>query len=461
MLNLSNLWFAWSKQNKLKDRYEIDGRKSLGPSKYGMVIKYKEKKKDGQIRTVRVVPKTKVVNQSRFKQEINQMRYLNHENITRLIELFEDDKNLYFVLEYCDGGSLFEKILLRYYLKQSEARYLFQQIINSLNIAHRSAICQRDLRPESFHFINKDINNLDIKLIDLGFQLIYVDDYIKKSNNQIIETSRQGKLYFAAPEIFIGKLTEKSEIWASGVILHVLLTGELPFDGKDENEIYKNIQDNKIQLKTKGIVSDLIEKILQPQEKRYQIFQIQKHQWMSQQFSEEEETLNINFSKFKLLTQNNFLQKIMRGYVADQVKQGFADNLRIIFDQLDNTGSGFIKIDLIQKSLEKHQEHEEILKLLKYVQTEDGTINYLDFMNQILEKRVFVDEERIYKTFKMFDLNNKGKISNENLWEILSKLENYKYITKEYCSLLISEVDRDQDGEIEYLEFIDMFFKRV
>lgn len=61
----------------------------------------------------------------------------------------------------------------------------------------------------------------------------------------------------------------------------------------------------------------------------------------------------------------------------------------------------------------------------------------------------------------MFDLNNKGKISNENLWEILSKLENYKYITKEYCSLLISEVDRDQDGEIEYLEFIDMFFKRV
>lgn len=54
------------------------------------------------------------------------------------------------------------------------------------------------------------------------------------------------KLYFTAPEIFNGKLTEKSEIWASGVILHVLLTGELPFNGRDENEIYKNIQDNKI-----------------------------------------------------------------------------------------------------------------------------------------------------------------------------------------------------------------------
>ncbi|CAD8118541.1 unnamed protein product [Paramecium sonneborni] len=461
MLNLSNLWFAWSKQSKLKDHYEIDGRKSLGPSKYGQVIKYKEKKKDGQIRIVKVVPKIKIINQLRFKQEINQLRYLNHENITRLIELFEDDKNLYFVMEYCDGGSLFEKILLRYRLKQGEARYIFQQIINSLNIAHRSALCQRDLRPESFHFINRDINNLDIKLIDLGFQLIYVDDYIKKSNNQIIETSRQGKLYFTAPEIFNGKLTEKSEIWAAGVLLHVMLTGDLPFDGKDENEIYKNIQENKIQLKTKGTVSDLIQKILQPQEKRYQIFQIQKHQWMSQQFNEEEEKLDINFCKLKELTQNNFLQKIMRGYVADQVKQGLAENLRLIFDQLDISGSGFIKIDLIQKALEKQKEHEDILKLLKYVQTEDGTINYLDFMNQILEKRVFVDEERIYNTFKIFDLNNKGKISNENLWEILSKIENYKYITKEYCSLLINEVDRDQDGEIEYLEFIDMFFKRV
>lgn len=46
------------------------------------------------------------------------------------------------------------------------------------------------------------------------------------------------QLYFTSPEIFNGKLTEKSDIWAAGVILHVLLTGELPFDGKDENEIY-------------------------------------------------------------------------------------------------------------------------------------------------------------------------------------------------------------------------------
>lgn len=78
-----------------------------------------------------------------------------------------------------------------------------------------------------------------------------------------------------------------------------------------------------------------------------------------------------------------------------------------------------------------------------------------------MEKRVFVDEERIYKTFKMFDIHNKNKISNGDLWEILHKLENYKNITKEYCSLLISEVDRDNDGEVEYLEFIDMFFKRA
>lgn len=77
-----------------------------------------------------------------------------------------------------------------------------------------------------------------------------------------------------------------------------------------------------------------------------------------------------------------------------------------------------------------------------------------------MEKRVFVNEQRIFNTFKMFDLNNKNKISKDNLWEILRKFENYQNITKDYCSLLISEIDRDNDGEIEYLEFIDMFFKR-
>ena len=85
----------------------------------------------------------------RLKKEIKILKSIRHKNIIQLFDIMESKTNLYFVMEYCKGGELFDYIVKNKRLKEGEACIFFQQIINGVEYLHNQGIIHRDLKPEN------------------------------------------------------------------------------------------------------------------------------------------------------------------------------------------------------------------------------------------------------------------------------------------------------------------------
>merc|ERR1719190_194718 len=99
------------------------------------------------------------------------MKMMDHPNIIKLYETFEDHRNIYLVMEICAGGELFDRIIESGHFTEVQAASLMQQIIRAIYYMHENHVCHRDLKPENFLFQSKDpidkSSNL-VKIIDFG-----------------------------------------------------------------------------------------------------------------------------------------------------------------------------------------------------------------------------------------------------------------------------------------------------
>ena len=98
--------------------------KILGSGTYGEVIKAK-KKGSKIVRAIKKIPRTKVKHPERFRREIDIMKTLDHPNIIKLFETYEDQRYIYLVMELCDGGELFDRIIEKGHFTEGEARVIF------------------------------------------------------------------------------------------------------------------------------------------------------------------------------------------------------------------------------------------------------------------------------------------------------------------------------------------------
>jgi tRNA A-37 threonylcarbamoyl transferase component Bud32 len=151
-----------------------------------------------------------------IKQEAKIIKSLNHENIIKFHDHYEDYKKAYYVFELVEGGDLLEYVLNRGKLTEREARRVFRQLVRVLQYLHRNNILHRDLKPEnillefdSFKEIKK------IKLIDFGFATFYAKDDLPCLSC--------GTLNYAAPEVLVGEeYDESSDLFSCGVILYFM-----------------------------------------------------------------------------------------------------------------------------------------------------------------------------------------------------------------------------------------------
>lgn len=167
----------------------------------------------------------------------------------------------YLILEYVDGGELFNHIVDYTRLPESEAVRIFRQIIAGLSYCHRFNICHRDLKPEN---ILMD-RNRNIKIVDFGMAAL-------QPTNKWLNTSC-GSPHYASPEVIMGKNYhgDKADIWSCGVVLYAMLTGFLPFDspGADPSETTRAVLQGEYSLPEDLSIEaqDLIVRMLQPDPK--------------------------------------------------------------------------------------------------------------------------------------------------------------------------------------------------
>ncbi|KAF2745870.1 Pkinase-domain-containing protein [Sporormia fimetaria CBS 119925] len=197
-----------------------------------------------------------------LEREICIMKLLDHPNIVRLHDIWENRNEIYLVMEYVEGGELFHYIAEQGHLRETEVVWLFRQILAALEYCHRLHIHHRDLKPEN---ILLDKQTFQIKLVDFGMAAL-------QPQGQKL-TTPCGSPHYAAPEVITSKSYDgaKADIWSCGVILFMMLTGRPPFqfgetDGSDMKPLFRAIARADYQMPDtlSPEAQDLIRRILVP-----------------------------------------------------------------------------------------------------------------------------------------------------------------------------------------------------
>ncbi|KAL4466404.1 hypothetical protein ABPG73_019022 [Tetrahymena malaccensis] len=268
------------KQNSFKKvgHYIIDTNNPLGSGNYGSVYRgslYSDDRNiiNGQMNTIYAIKETPLLSNnaadlsSKKKiaiREINNLKQLNHPHIIKFIDAKQTDKNIYLIMEFCNGGTL-EKLIKEKKPNEKECLYYFSQIVSAFKYLIQEAnMLHRDVKPE-----NILIHNDMIKLADFGFSKEVMNDEYQFA-------TIAGSPMFSAPQILRShKYTSKAEIWSLGVTLYFMLCYEnekdkscYPWQANSQVQLLKEIEKNKeIQFpESKNLsqkVKELIRKMLQ------------------------------------------------------------------------------------------------------------------------------------------------------------------------------------------------------
>ncbi|KAI9144137.1 kinase-like domain-containing protein [Paraphysoderma sedebokerense] len=225
--------------------------KTVGEGNFAKV-KLAKHKLTGQEVAVKIIDKTQLDDKKLAKlyREVRIMKLLHHPHIVRLYEVIETKSTVFLVMEYSSGGELYDYLVVHGRMKEKEARAKFRQILSAVSYCHKKKVIHRDLKAENLLLDQ----NLDIKIADFGFSNHY---------------DPEGKLDtfcgsppYAAPELFQGRRYTGPEVdvWSLGVILYVLTTGCLPFDGKNLQEMRESVCRGKYRIPF--YLSDSCEKLL-------------------------------------------------------------------------------------------------------------------------------------------------------------------------------------------------------
>ena len=195
-------------------------QRTIGQGTYGRVRLATHRLTNSRV-AVKQIPKEHVANLTR---EIHHHRRLHHPHVLQLFEVIQTESHIWMILELCAGGELYDYIIERGKLSESEARSMFGQICLGVAYIHDQGIVHRDLKLENI-LLDEHHN---IKLSDFGFTREY-------QGHQLLQT-KCGTIAYSAPEVLAGMryVGPEIDVWSMGIILYVLLCGYLPFD--DEND---------------------------------------------------------------------------------------------------------------------------------------------------------------------------------------------------------------------------------
>ncbi|KAL4284405.1 hypothetical protein GQ457_16G012360 [Hibiscus cannabinus] len=222
-----------NKPSVLTRRYEI-GR-LLGQGTFAKVY-YARSIQTNQSVAIKVIDKekvTKVGTANQIKREISVMRIARHPNIVQLYEVMATKTKIFFVMEYCKGGELFDKVS-NGRLKVDVARKYFIQLINAVDFCHSRGVYHRDIKPENLLLDE----NENLKVSDFGLSALAES----KRQDGLLHTTC-GTPAYVAPEVINRKGYDgvAADIWSCGVVLYVLLAGYLPFHDSNLMEMYRKI----------------------------------------------------------------------------------------------------------------------------------------------------------------------------------------------------------------------------
>ncbi|XP_057417366.1 calcium-dependent protein kinase SK5 [Lotus japonicus] len=458
-VTLKPLWVLPYRTQNIREVYTI-GRK-LGQGQFGTTFLCTHKV-TGLTFACKTIPKRKLLCKEDYDdvwREIQIMHHLSeHAHVVRIEGAFEDSMAVHLVMEVCEGGELFDRIVQKGHYSERQAATLIKTIVEVVEACHSLGVMHRDLKPENFLFDTLD-EHAKLKATDFGLSVFYKPG---ETFSDVV-----GSPYYVAPEVLRKLYGPESDVWSAGVILYILLSGVPPFWAESEQGIFRQILLGKLDFQSEPWPSisdsakDLIRKMLDQNPKtRLTAHEVLRHPWIVDDNLAPDRPLDSAvLSRLKQFSAMNKLKKMALRVIAERLSEEEIGGLKELFNMIDTDNSGTITFDELKDGLKRvgsELMESEIKDLMDAADIDNsGTIDYGEFIAATVHLNKLEREENLVSAFSYFDKDGSGYIT---LDEIQQACKDFG-LDDIHIDEMIKEIDQDDDGQIDYGEFAAMMRK--
>ncbi|KAL2481749.1 Calcium-dependent protein kinase 20 [Abeliophyllum distichum] len=444
------------KTGNLKEIYSL-GRK-LGQGQFGTTFLClgKENGKEFACKSIAKRKLTTEEDVEDVRREIQIMHHLaGHPNVISIIGAYEDAVAVHVVMELCAGGELFDRIIQRGHYTERMAAKLARTIVGVVEACHSLGVMHRDLKPENFLFVNEEEES-PLKAIDFGLSVFFRPG---ETFSDVV-----GSPYYVAPEVLRKHYGPECDIWSAGVIIYILLSGVPPFWDEMEQGIFEQVLKGELDFVSEPWPSisdsakDLVRRMLvRDPKKRLTVHQVLCHPWVQIDGVAPDKPLDSAvLSRLKQFSAMNKLKKIVIRVIAESLSEEEIAGLKEMFKMIDVDNSGQITLEELRNGLERvgsNLKDSEINSLMQAADIDNsGTIDYGEFVAAMLHLNKIQKEDHMFAAFSYFDKDGSGYITQDELQQACEQFG----LGDVHLEEIIREVDQDNDGRIDYSEFVAM-----
>ncbi|KAL4576850.1 hypothetical protein LXL04_012950 [Taraxacum kok-saghyz] len=436
----------------LRDHYAVGSK--LGHGQFGTTSICIEKKTGKQF-ACKSISKRKLVTDDELedvRREVEVMHHLSgNPNVVSIEGAYEDGYEVHLVMELCNGGELFDRISKKGHYSERKAADLLKTIASVIEACHSLGVIHRDLKPENFLFVDKDEDSV-LKAIDFGLSVFFKPGEIF--------TDLVGSPYYVAPEVLQRFYGPEIDIWSAGVILYVLLS-------ETEDDVFREILGGEIDFSfdpwpvISTSAKDLIKKmLLRDRIKRITAHEVLCHPWISVDGVAPDKPLDpAVLTRLTQFSAMNKLKKMALRVIASKLSEEEIAGLKQMFKMIDTDNSGYITFNELKDGLKRcgaDLDESDIHDLIQSADIDNsGTIDYDEFVAATLHYTKVDKEDRLFSAFSYFDKDGSGYITHEELQQACKEFG----VDDIHLEETIKEVDQNNDGRIDYGEFVAMMHK--
>ncbi|XP_021627963.2 calcium-dependent protein kinase 24 [Manihot esculenta] len=444
---------------QLLKKYDIENE--LGRGEFGVTYKCFEKE-TGIAYACKTISKEKLRTETDIedvRREVEIMMHLpKHPNIVSFKEAFEDKEAVYLVMELCEGGELFDRIVAKGHYTERAAAMVTKTILEIVKVCHDHGVIHRDLKPENFLFADAGEKS-QLKSIDFGLSIFF------ESGQRFGEIV--GSPYYMAPEVLRRNYGSQIDVWSTGVILFILLCGVPPFWAETEEGIARAIIGGKIDFtrdpwpRVSEQAKDLVKCMLdQNPYTRLTVEEALEHPWIQNARDVPNVNLGENvrtrIKQFSLM--NKFKKKVLR-VVADNLPPEQVDEIKQMFYVMDTDETGDLSFEELKNGFHNigHTLPDPDVQMLMDAADIDGngTLSIEEFVAMSIHLIKIGSDEHLFQAFRFFDKDLNGYIEFDELKDAMVN-DNLGPNNEQIIKDIMSDVDLDKDGRISYEEFKTM-----
>ncbi|XP_057425494.1 calcium-dependent protein kinase 11-like [Lotus japonicus] len=441
---------------RLRDHYLLG--KKLGQGQFGTTYLCTHKA-SGKLYACKSIPKRKLLCKEDYDdvwREIQIMHHLSeHPNVVQIQGTYEDSVFVHLVMELCAGGELFDRIIQKGHYSEREAAKLIKTIVGVVEACHSLGVIHRDLKPENFLFDTPG-EDAKMKATDFGLSVFYKPG---QAFHDVV-----GSPYYVAPEVLCKHYGPEVDVWSAGVILYILLSGVPPFWAETEAGIFKQILHGDLDFVSdpwpsiSDSAKDLVKLMLERDPRtRISAHEVLCNPWIvDEEFAPDKPLDSAVLTRLKHFSAMNKLKKMALRVIAERLSEEEIGGLKELFKMIDADNSGTITFEELKNGLESvgsNLMESEIKSLMEAADIDNsGTIDYGEFLAATMHLNKMEREENLIAAFAYFDKDGSGYITIDELQQASKDFG----LGEVHLDEMIKEIDQDNDGRIDYGEFVAM-----